>query len=121
MDWTSAVDAIGSAAGTVANSASSGGLWDGVTNFATDAFNWIGDNPEAANLIGGVAMGVGQAYLQGEQAKSQQAFEREMYDRRRRDEMATPGQINGYSSHLNRIAGKGLLTSGMITGDQEDG
>ncbi|GEK48428.1 hypothetical protein HPA02_27110 [Bisbaumannia pacifica] len=123
MDLMSGIDSVldSGAVQAAVDVGSDAGFWDGVTNFATEAFNWIGDNPEAANLIGGVAMGVGQAYLQGEQAKSQQAFEREMYDRRRRDEMATPGQINGYSSHLNRIAGKGLLTSGMITGDQEDG
>lgn len=93
--------------------------WDGVTNFATDAFNWIGDNPEAANMIGGVAAGAAQGYMANEQAKDQRAFEEEMYKRRRRDEMVNPGQIGNYGSHLDTIAGKGLLTSGLITDGQE--
>ncbi|MGM0783909.1 MAG: hypothetical protein ACQEUM_07340 [Pseudomonadota bacterium] len=93
------------------------GIWDGVSNFATNAFSWIGDNPEAANLIGGVAMGAAQGYMQDRQAKEQRAFEREMYDKRREDRMAKPGEIGEYGSHLNTIAGKGLLSSGMITGE----
>lgn len=117
MNWASAVDAASSVAGTVADSSSSS-LWDGVTNFATEAFGWIGDNPEAANLIGGVAAGAAQGYMANEQAKDQRAFEERMYERRRRDEMVNPGQLGNYGSHLNTIAGKGLLTNGMITGEE---
>lgn len=125
MDILSGIDSVldsgaVQSAVDVAGSASSSNWWDGVTNFATDAFDWIGDNPEAANLIGGVAAGVGSAYLQGEQAKDRRAFEERMYERRRRDQMVNPGQVGQYGSHLSTIAGKGLLTSGVITGDQED-
>ena len=118
MDWTSAVNAAGSVAGSAASSAADSGLWGGVTKFATDAFNWIGDNPEAANLIGGVAMGAAQGYMQQQQADDQRAFEREMYDRKRRDRMAKPGEINNYGSYRNTIAGRGLLTNGAIAGEE---
>ncbi|MDR5867920.1 hypothetical protein [Halomonas koreensis] len=104
MDWMSSVgDAV------------SGGF-DTVAGFATDAFNWLSENPEAANMLGGIAAGVGQAYLQNEQAKDQRAFARDMYERKRRDRMAKPGEVNGYGSHLNTLAGKGLISSGMISG-----
>lgn len=95
-------------------------LWDGVSNFATRAFSWIGDNPEAANLIGGVALGAAQGYMQGEQAKDQRAFEREMYDKRREDRRVKPGEIGNYGSHRNAISGEGAITNGVITGRQEE-
>ncbi|MFP4138779.1 MAG: hypothetical protein ACLFSR_10485 [Halomonas sp.] len=118
MNWTSAVDALGSTASSIGKAASSGGIWDGVSNFATNAFNWIGDNPEAANMIGGVALGAAQGYMQDKQNKDQRAFERDMYERQREDRMAKPGEVNNYGSHLDSIAGKGLLSGGMITGEE---
>lgn len=104
MDWSS----IGSALDTG---------WGAVSGFATDAFNWIGDHPEAANLLGGIAAGVGSAYLQSEQAEDQRVFEREMYERRRQDRFAKPGEIGDYGSYRNTIT-RGLLSDGMITGGQ---
>lgn len=117
MDWLSNV---ASGAGGFMDSidTSGGGFWDGVLDFGTTAFNWLGENPEAANLIGGVAMGMGQAYMQGRQAKGQRAFEREMHERRRQDRQVKPGEIGHYGSHRSAIAGKGLLTSGMITNEE---
>ena len=117
MDWggaisNTAIDAANSVAGA-ATSAASSDWWSGVSDYATDAFNWIGENPEAANMIGGVVMGGAQAYLAGEQAKDQRAFQREMYDRKQEDRYAKPGEINGYDSHTLT---KGLLSNGMIAG-----
>lgn len=94
-------------------------LWSGVSDFATNAFDWIGNNPEAANIIGGVAMGAAQGYMQQRQAKEQRVFDREMYERsvrdRRKDREITPGEINNYGSHLNTMT-QGLLSHGMIAG-----
>lgn len=104
------------AANSVGNSSGGGGWWNGVTDFATDAFNWIGDNPEAANMIGGVAAGAATGYMQNQQAKEQRVFEEEMYDRRRRDRQIEPGDINNYGTHRNAIAGNGAMTAGDITG-----
>lgn len=104
MDWSS----IGSAV-------SSG--WDTAAKYATNAFSWLGENPEAANMLGGIAAGVGSAYLQNEQAKEQRVFEREMYDRRKRDRQVRPGEINDYGSHGATMT-KGLLSHGMITGQE---
>lgn len=116
----SIIDGIGSAldSGAVSSAVKVGtnpNLWDGVTDFATGAFDWIGKNPEAANLIGGVALGAAQGYMQNEQAKDQRAFEREMYNKRREDRFSKPGEIQGYGSHRNTISGKGLISNGMIT------
>ncbi|MFG6159620.1 hypothetical protein ACGTNG_12510 [Halomonas sp. 1390] len=97
-----------------------GGFFDNVADYATDAFGWLNDNPEAANLIGGVAAGVGQAYLQGQQAEDQRAFEMKMYKRRREDAYAKPGQVSGYGSHRQAIT-RGAITDGDITGDREEG
>lgn len=88
-------------------------LWDGVSNFATNAFSWIGENPEAANLIGGVATGIGQAYLQNKRDEKQQEFEREMFDREREARYVQPGEIGDYGSHLSLT--NGLISNGMIT------
>ncbi|TDX29094.1 hypothetical protein DFO67_108138 [Modicisalibacter xianhensis] len=104
MDWSS-----------IGNALSTG--WDSVSGYATEAFNWIGDNPEAANLIGGIAAGVGQAYLQNEQAKDERAFKREMYERGVRDRQVNPGEIGDYGSYRNTLT-KGLISNGMIAGGQ---
>lgn len=114
IDFSSGTDWFGAGA----QASSSSGLWNGVTNFATEAFDWIGKNPEASNIIGGVALGAAQGYMQAGQAKDQRAFEREMYDRQREDRMAKPGEVQNYDSHLNNISGRGLLTSGTITGEE---
>lgn len=104
MDWNTISSAIDTG-------------WDSVSGYATDAFNWIGENPEAANLIGGIAAGVGQAYLQKEQARDQRAFEREMYERKREDRFAKPGEIGDYGSYRNTLT-KGLISNGMISEGQ---
>jgi hypothetical protein len=105
MDWLNAAgDAVSSG-------------FDAVSGYATDAFSWIGDNPEAANMIGGVAMGAAQGYMQNKQADDRRAFECEMYDKKREDAFSKPGEIGNYGSHRNTIAGKGLISGGMITGE----
>jgi len=118
MDLMSGIDSVldSGAVQSAVDVGTSSSLWDGVTNFATDAFTWINDNPTAANMIGGVALGAAQGYMQDKQAKDQRAFEREMYDKKREDRYAKPGEIGNYGSHRNAIAGsKGLISGGMIT------
>lgn len=105
--------------GSSALSSGGGDWWNGVTDFATNAFDWVGENPEAANLIGGVAMGAAQGYMQNKQADDQRAFEREMWDKKREARYAKPGDVNGYDSHRNMIAGKGLISNGMIAGEEK--
>jgi len=103
MDWLN----------TAADAVSSG--FDTASKYATTAFDWIGDNPEAANMIGGVAMGAAQGYMQNKQAEDQRAFKREMYDKKREDRFSKPGEIGNYGSHRNTIAGKGLISNGLLT------
>ncbi len=105
MDWMSSVgDAISAG-------------FETVSTYATEAFDWIGENPEAANMLGGVALGAAQGYMQNKQAEDERAFKREMYDKKREDRFAKPGEIGNYGSHRNAIAGKGLISNGMITGN----
>lgn len=109
---------LGSAASAAGDALSAG--FDTVSGFATDAFNWVGENPEAANLIGGVALGAAQGYMQDKQNKDQRAFEREMFNKRNEARFAKPGEIGNYGSHRDTIAGsKGLIAGGMITGEEK--
>ncbi|GAB2799123.1 hypothetical protein GCM10027040_27720 [Halomonas shantousis] len=94
-----------------------GNLFSSAAKYATTAFDWIGENPEAANLIGGVAVGVGQAYLQNKEAEDQRAFDMQMYKRKREDAYAKPGEIGNYGSHLNTVT-NGLISNGLITEGQ---
>lgn len=112
MSW---YDAIGTATSAAAESSS--GWFDSIGNFATDAFGWIQDNPEAAKMIGGVAMGVGQGYMQMKQAEDQREFEMDMYKRQREDSFAKPGEISAedYNNYGANIS-SGLISNGMITG-----
>ncbi|MGQ7248299.1 hypothetical protein ACUN9Y_13310 [Halomonas sp. V046] len=97
------------------------------SKYATPAFDWLGDNPEAANLIGGIATGVGQAYLAGEQAdrererqRDEWAFKQEMYNREREDRFARPGEVTGYDTHVNSLT-DGLITRGQVSGGLRNG
>ncbi|WP_163650698.1 hypothetical protein [Modicisalibacter sp. 'Wilcox'] len=113
---TSDTGSISSTAINAANNVASSSHWySPAVNFSTSAFNWINDNPEAANILGGVAAGVGAAYFQNQQAADDRAFKERMYERRRRDQMVNPGTIENYGSHIG-IVKKGLLTNGQIAG-----
>ncbi|GAA0586764.1 hypothetical protein ACFQH5_20185 [Halomonas salifodinae] len=107
-------DAAVSAANSVA-SGSGGGWFQDIGKYATKAFDWLEQNPNTANVLGGVAAGIGTAYLQSKAREDEQDFEREMYGRRRRDEMINPGEIDSYGTHINSLS-RGLLSHGMITG-----
>ena len=91
-------------------------IWNGVSNFATNAFSWIGDNPEAANLIGGVALGAAQGYMADKTARDERVFKEKQWDKEREARYAKPGEIQDYDSHVNQIADGGLIANGMISG-----
>jgi len=111
MDWSSIGTAASDAATATADAA--GGLFDTLGDYTTTAFDWINDNPEAANVIGGVMSGIGSYYAQ----KDQQAWKEKMYRRQRADQMANPGTIENYGSYVG-TAKKGLLTNGQIAGGE---
>ena len=100
----------------VGNSVDVGG-WGKAAGYATKAFNWMGDNPEITNVLGGIAMGAASGYMQNQQAEEQRVFDREMYDKRNEDRYAKPGEIGNYGNYGDTIAGKGNITDGMITGE----
>lgn len=127
MSWYSNID-LGAAVDSASSAASSGNWlsqgWQTASKYATSAFDWMGDNPEAANLLGGIAGGIGQAYMgskqleaQKQEARQNRAFEREMYDKRKRDRQVAPGEVNDYGSHRETMT-KGLISNGMIAGGE---
>lgn len=86
-------------------------------NFAGDAFNWIGDNHEAANVIGGVAMGVGSAYSASKDRQMQRDLQRERLEA----EKIAPGEVgSGYGSYRNNVT-QGLISNGMLANDRGNG
>ena len=113
-------------------------LWDGVTDFgasvvetasegfktaseyATGAFDWMNDYPTAANVLGGVAVGMGQAYLANRRAEDDRNFQREMYERSRADSMITPAEVSNYDSYAEGLS-RGLISDGMISGTRRRG
>lgn len=109
MDWGSIGD-MASSAGEAAS-----GLFDSAADYAVDAFQWMDNNPAATNILAGLAVGAANYYAAQDAQSARFDFERELYDRRRRDEMINPGTIEGYGSHIG-TAKKGLLTNGTVAG-----
>ncbi|MHB0775432.1 hypothetical protein [Halomonas sp. WWR20] len=112
MSW---IDSIGTAMDAASESA--GGLFESAASYATDAFDWLNENPAAANVIGGLATGVASYYATQNEQNSRFDFERDLYEQKRRDQMINPGTIENYGTHVG-TAKKGLLSNGMIAGGQ---
>ena len=118
IDFSSGTDWFGAATDAASSAASSSSGWFGggldfVTKGASGAFGWLERNPEAANLLGGVASGAGQYLAARETAKENAKLEEKMYERRRRDSMINPGELGDYGSYRS-VGGKGLLTNGLL-------
>ncbi|WP_277810695.1 hypothetical protein [Chromohalobacter canadensis] len=111
MDFSSIGNAVDSAAEATS------GLFDSVATYTTNAFDWLDNNPTAANVIGGLASGAASYYADQQAQEARFDFERDMYERQREDQMVNPGTIEGYGSHVGQ-AKKGLLTNGMIAGGE---
>lgn len=120
--WGAAVD-FGSKALDVG-----GKVFSGAASFAGDAFNWLNDNPAAANLVGGVASGVGQAYIAAEDreqaardARLDRELQRELQAERLRAQQIAPG--DGPANYGSYGAGvtRGLLSDGLLARADEEG
>ena len=107
--------------GSGGGSTASAGFFTSAANFAGDAFGWINDNPEAANALGGVAMGLGSAYT-AQQDREQRArdnrldreLQRELQSQRIEAEQIAPGQMSGnYNSYGDGVT-RGLISEGML-------
>lgn len=100
------------------------GFFSTAADFAGNAFGWINDNPDAANLLGGVAMGVGQ-YYNAEQDREQQVRENRKDRQLRRDLAAqeieaaqiTPGNMGNTGSYVDNVT-QGLISNGMLASKQ---
>ena len=99
-----------------------GNFFSSAASFAGDAFSWISD-PEhagAANLLGGIAAGVGQ-YYEAERAREQtvrenrkdRELERELANQEIQSRQIVPGTVNNYGSYRDHIT-NGLISNGLI-------
>jgi len=103
-----------------------GGFFSTAANFAGTAFDWIGDHPEASNLLGGVAMGVGQAYTAGKDREQRardnrldRQMQRDLQAERLEAQKIVPGEgPSNYGSYGAAIT-RGLLSDGMLAADEE--
>lgn len=83
--------------------------YDGIVSGLSEVTDWIGDNPEATMLLGGLASGVAQGY---ENHKDRE-WQRDQLERMERfkERKASSGD-NGYGSHSSNLAGgTGLLAN----------
>jgi len=101
-----------------------GGFFSTAADFAGNAFGWINDNPDAANLLGGVAMAVGK-YYNAEQDREQQVRENRK-DRQLQRELATqqieaaqitPGNMGNTGGYVDNVT-QGLISNGMLASKQ---
>jgi len=109
------------------NAGSSGGalgfagdLFSGAARYAGSAFNWMGDNPEAANALGGIAVGAGQGYIESRNARKDRELERELQRERLEAEKIAPGSMgDNYGSYGAGVT-RGLISDGMLARDEEN-
>jgi len=95
---------------------SSGNLFASAANFAGSAFDWIEDYPNSANLLGGVAMGVGSAYSAAKDREMQRELQRE----RLAAEQVVPGEMpGGYGDYREGVT-RGLISDGLIASASEE-
>ena len=110
------------------NAGGGGNFFSAAAGFAGEAFNWLNDSPAAANLLGGVASGVGQAYIAAEDreqaardARLDRELQRELQEERLRAQQIAPG--DGPANYGSYGAGvtRGLLSDGLLArADEED-
>lgn len=106
-----------------------GGFFSEAANFAGKAFSWLGDpeNATATNLLGGVAMGVGQAYTAGKDREQRardnrldREMQRDLQAERLEAQQIVPGEgPSNYGSYGAGIT-RGLLSDGMLASDQDN-
>ena len=88
--------------------------WDTVSDWGSDAMDWISNNPDGAKMImGGVAAGV-DSYFAQQQLEENARLEREKMaqDARFKERRASSSGAYNYGSHLsNTTGGTGLLSN----------
>jgi len=122
----SSVSDLGSSASYSFNAGDSGNFFSTAADFAGNAFSWIGDNPEAANVLGGLAVGAGAAYTAGqdrEQRVRDNRLDREaqanLQQQRIDAQRIAPGSgPSNYGSYQGAVT-RGLISNGMLVGDEE--
>lgn len=102
-------------------------MWDTVRDFAksaldfpSNAFGWLGDNPEVANTLGGIAVGAGQGYIESRNARKDRELQRELQRARLEAEKIAPGTIGGSYGNYGSGVTRGLISDGMLARDEEN-
>lgn len=113
--WSSALD-LGSKALDVGKD-----LFSTASGYAGKAFDWVKDHPEAAQVLGGVAVGAGQGYIESRNARKERELQRELLDREIESRRIAPGEMgSGYGSYRESVT-QGLISNGMLaSADEED-
>lgn len=89
------------------------GFFDGFLDTASSAFNWLGNNKAALDMISGAAKGYG-AYMQyKQQNKQNKMIQQQMDDANRRWDQ-THGTINSYD---NSVPGLQTQNTSLISGN----
>jgi len=90
------------------------GFFDGFLDTASKAFDWLGNNQAALDMISGAAKGFG-AYMSYKQQASQQKFLEKQYEdeqRRWKDTTAAPTPYDN-SAPLSSFSAGNLLAGSM--------
>ena len=103
-----------------------GQAFSAASGYAGEAFTYINDHPEVANVLGGIAAGVGE-YYNAEQQREQTVRENRK-DRQLRRDLANqkidaaqiaPGNINDYGSYRGNVT-NGLISNGMVANNRRN-
>lgn len=83
---------------------------------ASSAFNWLGNNKTALDMISGAAKGYGQ-YMQYKQSKDQMKMMQQQYDDQQRRWDQTHGTIDSYD---NSVPAMQTQNSTLLAGNMAD-
>ena len=117
VDWVKTAMDIGSTAKDVGSTAvdiAKVGFTE-ASKYAGNAFDWMEKYPESANVIGGVAMGVGQAYTASKQREAEREMQRERLEAQK---IAPSGASGGYGGYRDSIS-DGLISNGLIASQRD--
>ncbi|MEX0385877.1 hypothetical protein [Spiribacter onubensis] len=102
-------------------------LFQKASGYATGAFGWLGDpqNAQAANILGGIALGAGQYYsaekdreAAAEQGRLDRELRRELLATELESQKIAPGerQVGGYVDNISN----GLISNGILASAIEE-
>lgn len=92
------------------------GLFDSFLSTASSAFNWLGNNKVALDMISGAAKGYG-TYMQYKQTKDQMKMQQQQLDDSNRRWDQTHGTIDSYD---NSVPAMQTQNTALLSGSMAD-